>query len=147
MVMTTVGRKSGQPRRTAIEFHEFKARRYVFSNWGMHTDWFRNIEANPYITIQTWCGAESVLARRVTSDAELRDGFDFAMSNPTMRMVMKSIDLSVDFENFLAQRERLTFVTFDPIDQPTPKPLKADLWWVWLVFISIVTIILFLVKK
>jgi hypothetical protein len=31
MVMTTVGRKSGQPRRTAIEFHEFKSRNYVFS--------------------------------------------------------------------------------------------------------------------
>lgn len=33
MLMTTIGRKSGQPRRTAIEFHEFTGRNYVFSSW------------------------------------------------------------------------------------------------------------------
>jgi hypothetical protein len=61
MIMTTVGRKSGQPCRTAIEFHEYKGRRYVFSAWGMKADWYRNIATNPTITIQTWRGAESVL--------------------------------------------------------------------------------------
>jgi len=133
MIMTTVGRKSGQPRRTAIEFHEYKGCRYVFSAWGTKADWYRNIEANPYINIQTWRGPESVLARRVDSDVELTQAFDFAMSNPSMRMVMKSAGFGLILEQFLAQKDHFTFVTFDPTDHPTPMPLRSDLVWVWAV--------------
>lgn len=131
MIMTTVGRKSGQPRRTAIEFHEYKGRRYVFSAWGTKADWYRNIEANPWITIQTWRGAESVLAHRITSDAELTEAFAFAMFNPSMRMVMKTAGFGQTLEHFLAQKDRFTFVTFDPTARPTPEPLLSDLAWVW----------------
>jgi deazaflavin-dependent oxidoreductase (nitroreductase family) len=131
MIMTTVGRKSGQPRRTAIEFHEYKGRRYVFSAWGTKADWYRNIEANPYINIQTWRGPESVLAHRIISDGELAEAFAFAMSNPTMRMVMKSTGFGQTLEQFLAHKERFTFVTFDPTDHSTPEPLRSDLAWVW----------------
>lgn len=141
MIMTTTGRKSGQPRRTAIEFHEFKGRRYVFSGWGTKTDWYRNIEANPYITIQTWRGAESVQARRITSEAELSEAFELAMSNPTMRMVIKSVGFDLSLEQFLAQKDRFNFVTFDPTDQPTPEPLKADLAWIWAILFSFVFLI------
>ncbi len=141
MVMTTIGRTSGQPRRTAIEFHEFKGRKYVFSGWGTKTDWYRNIAANPHITIQTWRGAESVLARRITSDAELAEAFEFAISNPTMRMVMKSVGFDLTLEQFLTQKERFTFVTFDQTDQPTPELLRADLACVWLI-LALVCLIL-----
>ncbi|HVP20421.1 MAG TPA: nitroreductase family deazaflavin-dependent oxidoreductase [Anaerolineaceae bacterium] len=102
MIMTTVGRKSGQPRRTGIEFHEYKGRRYVFSAWGAKADWYRNIEAKPCLTIQTWRGAESVLAHRITSDAELAEAFTFARSNPSMRMVMQSAGFGQILEQFLA---------------------------------------------
>jgi deazaflavin-dependent oxidoreductase (nitroreductase family) len=133
MVMTTVGRRSGKPRRTAIEFHEFDGRKYVFSAWGTGTDWYRNIELQPRITIQTWRGAESVFARRLSSDTELAQAFDFSMSNPTMRAVIKSVGFDLTREQFLAEKDRFTFVTFDPVDGPTPEPLGADLWWVWIV--------------
>lgn len=137
MVMTITGRKSGRPRRTAIEFHEFKGRKYIFSGWGTKTDWYRNIEADPHITIQTWRGAESVLARHITSDLELAEAFEFAISNPSLRLVMKSVGFHLTLEQFVEQRERFTFVTFDPTDQPTPEPLKADLWWVWLLILPL----------
>jgi deazaflavin-dependent oxidoreductase (nitroreductase family) len=140
MIMTTVGRKSGQPRRTAIEFHEYKGRRYVFSAWGTKADWYRNIEANPGITIQTWRGAESVRARRITSEVELAEAFAFAMANPSMRMVMKSAGFNLTMEGFLAQKEHFTFVTFDPTDRPTPEPLRADLVWVWALLLPLALI-------
>ncbi|MFZ5881910.1 MAG: nitroreductase family deazaflavin-dependent oxidoreductase [Chloroflexota bacterium] len=133
MILTTVGRRSGQPRRTVIEFHEFKGRKYIFSGWGTNTDWYRNIEAHPHITIQTWRGAERVLAHRLVEDGELAQAFEFAMSNPTMRTVFKSLGFEMTVEQFLAQRERFTFVTFDPTDQSTPEPLQPDLVWLWLV--------------
>lgn len=135
MVMTTVGRKSGQPRRTAIEFHAYKGRRYIFSTWGTKADWYRNLEVTPNITIQTWRGTESVLAHRLTSDVELAEVIALAMSNPSLRMLMKSAGFGQTLEEFLAQKERFAFVTFDPTDPSTPAPLKADWWWVWLVFV------------
>jgi deazaflavin-dependent oxidoreductase (nitroreductase family) len=147
MVMTTTGRKSGQPRRTAIEFHEFRGRCYVFGNWGSKADWYRNIEADPHITIQTWRGAESVIARRITSDAELVEAFQFALSNPTMRMVLKSIDFDLTLEQFLARREQLTFVTFDPTEWPSPQPIKADLWWVWLPLAMLCGLLTWLIRS
>jgi len=137
MIMTTVGRKSGLPRRTAIEFHEFRGRKFVFSGWGVNTDWYRNLESNPYVTIQTWRGAESVLAHRITTEAELAEAFEFAMSNPTLRAVIHALGFGLTLEQFLAQKQRFTFVTFDPVDHPTPAPLPVDLVWVWLALLPL----------
>jgi hypothetical protein len=55
------------------------------------------------------------------------------MSNPTLRAVFKTLGFKMTLEEFLAQKEHFTFVTFDPTDQSTPAPLEADLWWVWLI--------------
>lgn len=138
MVMTTLGRKSGQPRQTAIEFYEFRGRNYVFSAWGKKADWLQNIQANPLVTIQTWRGAQSVTARRLTTDAELAEAFEYAIANPSMRAVLKSVGFALTLEQFIAQKERLVFVTFDPTDQPTPEPIRIDLWWVWLAVIAVI---------
>lgn len=116
-----IGRKSGKPRRTAIEFHEFKGRKYVFGNWGEKADWYRKIEAQPNITIQTWRGAESVTARKIVTDSELAEAFEYSMSNPSMRMVLKAIGFELNLEQFIAHKDRFTFVTFDPTDQPSPR--------------------------
>jgi hypothetical protein len=63
--------------------------------------------------------------------------FAAAMLSPTLRAVFKTLGFKMTLEEFLAQKERFTFVTFDPTDQSTPAPLKADWWWVWLVFIPL----------
>jgi deazaflavin-dependent oxidoreductase (nitroreductase family) len=137
IVLTTVGRKSGLPRRTAIEFHEFEGRCTVMSGWGTKTDWYRNIEANPYVTIQTWRGAQSARARRMTSDEELARVFEFARTNPTMRAMLKVAGFDLTLDQFLLQKDRFTFVIFEPTDQPTPEPLHADLVWLWGVLIPV----------
>jgi deazaflavin-dependent oxidoreductase (nitroreductase family) len=146
MVMTTIGRKSGQTRRTPIEFHEFKGRKYVFSGWGTRTDWYRNVEAHPHITIQTWRGAESVTAHRLVADPELAEAFEFAMSNPTLRAVFKALRFKMTLEEFLAQKERFTFVTFEPTDEKTPPPLAADLVWVWAVLLPICLLFVWILR-
>ena len=131
MVLTTTGRKSGVPRRTAIEFHEFEGKPTVMSGWGEKTDWYRNLAANPLATVQTWRGAQSVRARRIDSEDELRRAFAWAQSNPTMQRMMKLAGFAMSAEQFIAEKERFTLVIFEPTDQPTPSPLKADLVWVW----------------
>jgi deazaflavin-dependent oxidoreductase (nitroreductase family) len=146
MIMTTTGRKSGQTRRTAIEFHEFEGKPTVMSGWGTKTDWYRNLQANPLATVQTWRGAQSVRARRITSEAELTRAFHWAMSNPTMRAMMKVAGFDMTLEQFLAERERFTFVTFEPTEEKTPEPLKTDLWWVWLVFVPLCLLLAWIVN-
>jgi deazaflavin-dependent oxidoreductase (nitroreductase family) len=137
MVLTTTGRKSGQPRRTAIEFHEFEGRPTVMSGWGEKTDWVRNLQARTLVTVQTWRGAQSVRARRIVSEDELRRAFDWAQSNPTMKQMMKLAGFEMPPEQFLAEKERFTLITFEPTSEPTPPPLKADLAWVWAVSLPV----------
>lgn len=135
MVLTTAGRKSGQPRRTAIEFHEFKDHPTVMGAWGVKADWYRNLGVNPLATVQTWRGTQSVLARRIITDEELACAFQWAQSNPTMRNFLNAAGFEMTLEKFLAEKERFIFVTFEPTVESTPPALKTDLAWFWVVLL------------
>jgi deazaflavin-dependent oxidoreductase (nitroreductase family) len=147
MVMTTTGRKSGLPRHTAIEFHEFEGKPTVLSGWGTKTDWYRNLQANPLATVQTWRGAQSVRARCMDSDEERARAFRWAQSNPTMRKMMELAGFEMTLEQFLAAKERFTFVVFEPTDEQTPPLLKADLVWVWAVLLPICLLCVWLLRN
>jgi deazaflavin-dependent oxidoreductase (nitroreductase family) len=52
--LTTVGRKSGQPHQIVLEvvLHDkLSGTYYIASGWGEKADWFRNIQANPKVTV------------------------------------------------------------------------------------------------
>lgn len=132
LVLTTWGRKSGQPRRTAVEFHTWKGRKYIVSGWGEKAHWYRNIQANPHVTIQTAAGAESVVARRVTDDDDLREAFELIEHNPTMRAWVAALGGEVSADAFVREKNRFFLITFDPTTERTPPPLTLDLRWVWL---------------
>jgi len=136
MIMTTTGRKSGLPRPTAIEFHEYKGRKYVYSAWGDKADWYKNILADPRVTIQTARGTEHVIARRLIADHELAEAFEFVIHNPAMRRWVQTLGFRFGLKEFLAHKDRFYLMTFDPTDEPTPPPLEADLKWVWLVIVA-----------
>jgi deazaflavin-dependent oxidoreductase (nitroreductase family) len=137
MVLTTTGRKSRLPRRTAIEFHAHKGRKYVFSAFGEKADWYKNIQADPRVTIQTASGTEPMIARRITDDGKLAEAFELVASNPTMRRWIQVIGFQLTLADFLAKKDSLYLVTFDPTNEPTPPPLEADLRWVWLVVVGL----------
>ncbi len=140
MILTTTGRTSGLPRRIAIEYHARQGRKYVVSAWGERAQWYKNLLADPHVTIQTANGAESVIARRVTSDAELTEAYRLLEYNPFMRRWVEALGVRLDLDAFLAHKDRFHLVTFDPTDAPTPPPLEADLKWVWEVVISAVAL-------
>jgi deazaflavin-dependent oxidoreductase (nitroreductase family) len=52
MLLTTTGRRTGQPRTTGVSFMPFDGHFIVFSGWGVRSDWYRNLLANPDVTIQ-----------------------------------------------------------------------------------------------
>jgi len=49
--ITTVGRKSGKPRRIEIYFHQFDGKYYLTGRPGRKRDWEANIKANPHFTL------------------------------------------------------------------------------------------------
>jgi deazaflavin-dependent oxidoreductase (nitroreductase family) len=75
--VTTIGRRSGEPRRIEIVFHNIGGRLYIS---GMarrqKRAWLRNLEANPQFTFHLKGGVEADLpatARIVTDESERRE--------------------------------------------------------------------------
>lgn len=132
MLITHTGRKSGLPRRTMVEYFKMDGVKYVASGFGSRAQWYRNIEADPHVTIQTADGVERVKARRLTDGETLlrllervrtRDG-------PLYHVYLQALDVQPEKDDILAKLDRFYWLTFDPTDQPTPPPLQADLVWV-----------------
>jgi len=55
LILTTSGRRSGRPHRTAMEYLRPGEGEtlWVMSGWGGKTDWYRNARANPRVEVQT----------------------------------------------------------------------------------------------
>lgn len=77
--ITTTGRKSGQPRRIELVFHNFDGRIYLA---GMPSRrkraWLANLEANPHFTLHLKGAISADLdaaARPITDHAERREVF------------------------------------------------------------------------
>lgn len=55
VMLTTVGRKSGQPHRAVVDLLKHDAATdtyYVVSAYGGRSDWYRNLQANPAVRVQ-----------------------------------------------------------------------------------------------
>ena len=133
VLISHTGRKSGLTRRTMTELHVVNGKKYAPSGFGRRSQWYRNIEADPRVTIQTASGAESVIASRVTDDDELLSLMDLGdpINLVMLRSFLDSLEIEPTEEDILAKKDRIYYLRFDPTDEPTPPPLAADLVWLW----------------
>jgi deazaflavin-dependent oxidoreductase (nitroreductase family) len=133
VVMTTTGRKSGLPRHTMVEYRKFNGQKYVVCAFGEQSDWYKNILAQPNITIQTSDGIESVQAVRTMEDHELLAAYDAFRrgSQPLMDWYLESLGIPPTIDGLLANKEKLHILRFDPVDVKTPPALVVDLAWLW----------------
>ncbi len=69
MLLTTIGRKTGKPRTIAVSFMPDGDRIIIFSGWGTSSNWYRNVRANPRVTIK-------VGRRTMAADARLIEDQD-----------------------------------------------------------------------
>jgi deazaflavin-dependent oxidoreductase (nitroreductase family) len=51
LLLTTQGRRTGRPRTGAVSFMPLGDHFIVFSGWGIGSNWYRNIRANPEVTV------------------------------------------------------------------------------------------------
>jgi deazaflavin-dependent oxidoreductase (nitroreductase family) len=86
LLLTTTGRRSGEPRTTPMMFHRDGDRVLVIaSNVGAaaHPDWYRNLAADPHVTVEI--GDETYPALATTTEgadrervwAELKERYPF----------------------------------------------------------------------
>jgi deazaflavin-dependent oxidoreductase (nitroreductase family) len=136
MLITHTGRVTGLPRRTVVEYHVLDGNMIAPVAFGEQAQWYRNILADPRVTIQTAHGAQSAIATRITDDIELVTAFKLLMRrNPVMlKWYLRSLGIKPHIADVVAKKERIYWLRFDPTGEPTPPPLAADLWWVWIIF-------------
>ena len=79
LVLTTRGRRSGAPRPGCVSFMPVGDHFVVFSGWGITSNWYRNLQANPEVRIkvgrrQMWATARVVEdpQRRAALMAQMR---------------------------------------------------------------------------
>ncbi len=140
MVITTIGRKSGQPRRVVLEYHQVQGRKYILAGWAEQSDWYKNTLANPYVTIQTASGTESMLMRRVLDAEELDSLFDIVRQHPLVKAWMERTKTTLTREEFLAQKDLIFIFAFDPTTEATPPALEVDLSAAWLIPVAFLAV-------
>jgi deazaflavin-dependent oxidoreductase (nitroreductase family) len=75
--LTTTGRRSGQPHRIEIWFGVQDGRMYLMSGGRDRSDWVRNLQANPQVTVElgdeTHAGTAHVLQAETDEDRRARE--------------------------------------------------------------------------
>lgn len=133
LVITAKGRKSGLPRHTMTEFHVLNGKIYVPCAFAPKAQWYKNILADPRVTVQTWQGAEPMIARRVTGDEEFLAIIELMQKRNPVMMDWYFEDKSIEptRAGVLAHKDDIYVLRFDPTEESTPFPMEVDLAWIW----------------
>jgi deazaflavin-dependent oxidoreductase (nitroreductase family) len=124
MLLTHTGRKSGRPRQTFLEVLEYERAsntHLVFAGWGKQSDWVRNIEKNPQVTINAGHTRYRAHATRLEPEAAERAIVTFAKRNPlAIRMIPRLMGYRLDGTeaDFQALARMSIVYAFRPEDAP-----------------------------
>lgn len=150
LLMTHIGRKSGQPRHTALEYRlGINDHLYTISGYGAKSQWYKNIMANPIVNIQWLGGIAAYEAYRVTDEAEFRMGIQLYQSqlSQSLDVFLQREGIANDIESIIANRDRIYMIGFKHTDATPPDTLEADLKWVWYVVTGLLALLLLRRRK
>ncbi len=122
LLLTTNGRKTGLPRVTPLQYEELEGAFLVGSSRGTRADWFRNILADPHVSITVGSRRFRGMAEPVTDPNRIADFLQLRLSrHPAMiGAILKSEGLQLparreDLERYAA---RLAMVVIKPEQGP-----------------------------
>jgi deazaflavin-dependent oxidoreductase (nitroreductase family) len=111
LLLTTVGRKSGLPRTTPIQYEKIDGAYTVGSARGPQADWYRNVLANPRVEVQVKKLSFKGTAEAVSDPARVADFLAYRLKRRpifiglTMRLEGLPIFFKrADLERFAAQK-------------------------------------------
>ncbi len=96
LLITTTGRKSGLPRTTALQYEEVDNAIYIASSKGTHADWFKNLVADPCVTVRVKSRQFAGRAQLITDPVRIADFVELRLRrHPKMvGVILKSDGLS-----------------------------------------------------
>jgi deazaflavin-dependent oxidoreductase (nitroreductase family) len=94
LLLTTIGRKSGQPRVTPLQFEVVNGVIYIASARGQAADWFKNIVANPKVHVRSGEREFEATAEPVIDPGRIADFIELRLRrHPFMiRLIMHLFD-------------------------------------------------------
>jgi deazaflavin-dependent oxidoreductase (nitroreductase family) len=112
LLLTTLGRKSGLPRVTPLQYEEVNGCYYIASARGVEADWYKNVLANPSVHVQVREREFDAMAEPVTDPARIADFIELRLRcHPFMiRLIMTLFDglpwrfSRADLEQFCAKK-------------------------------------------
>ncbi len=137
MVLTTQGRKSGQPRHVPVEFRQHGSKVYVLSLRGKNPQWYNNLLANPAATLRIGGRVLNARAEPVENPAEALSALHlFRRRLPRVYnelMAQEHPGETITPRTLPAIAPRLTMMRLDiqPDDAVALPPLRRDLAWLW----------------
>lgn len=135
LLLTTTGRKSGKRRHTALEYeYDLEKRRYrVAAGWGGNTDWYRNLRADPHVTVQMGDRKFDALAEPATDHDVARYMMRMSKRDPRMNRIWNRwSDKKVDgnFESYVYAAQFFPSVWLTPERASPPEahsePAEGD---------------------
>lgn len=111
LLLTTTGRVSGKERVTPLQYEEIDGEIYVGSARGVRADWYRNIAANPQVTVRYKGRHFAGLAEPTTDPERIADFLEIRLQrHPRMiAMLLRREGLAknpsrAELEDFAANR-------------------------------------------
>ena len=132
-IASTTGRRTGHVRHNLITYREVEGRTFLTGLYGRRSHWYRNLQADPRVTLQTAWRRRPMRARPLTEDAELVEAHRlFRRRSPIfLRLYLWALGIKDDPSALLADKDRTMFVELIGTDEPTPPPVRTDLLWIW----------------
>lgn len=132
-IVSATGRKTGRPQHNLVTYRDLRGRTFLTGLYGRESDWYRNLQADPRVTLQTAWRTRAMLAYPLTDDVDLLEALDFLRRHAPIfvRLYLWSLGIGSDPADVLDKRDRTMFVELRETDEPTPPPVKVDLLWVW----------------
>ena len=134
VVLTVTGRSSGLPRHTPVAPHVVGGQTYVWCPYGGRSHWYRNLMANPVVTVQSRRGTQVMRAVAIGDDdeaievvAELR-----RFGAPWLHSYLAEQGITDTPDDIARNKRRLHVLRLDDTSEQGPPGLRADLAWLWM---------------
>jgi deazaflavin-dependent oxidoreductase (nitroreductase family) len=120
LLLTHTGRISGEQRHSVIEvvrYDEESHSYFVASGWGTRSDWYKNLNANPNVTIQSGREKMPAVARRLDAKQAGNELLAYKNKHPALwKELVEFIGYSVDGtdEDIFALGELIPVFAFEP---------------------------------
>jgi deazaflavin-dependent oxidoreductase (nitroreductase family) len=127
LLLTHTGRKTGRPHQTVLEIVNYAPATGVFvvaSGWGEKANWFRNLQAQPAVTITVGTQSRPALAVRLSETEATHALFAYAWQHPfafrQMTRLITGQKISGLAENVRALARAIPLIALRPVS-PSPQ--------------------------